>query len=108
MLFGADLDAAIRLLKLEQRDYSASHELCSEGTANEFREFVRANGKILFNLDHVQLIAAAFGLHRENVVCALFVESDIKFIGLHLHHPWDGGSQMVLQRVTSHTGKHIN
>ena len=108
MLFGADLEAAIRLLKLEQRDYSVSYELCSEGSANESGEFVRANGKILFNLDHVQLIAAAFGLHWENVMCTLFVESDIEFIDLHLPHPWDGGSQMVLQRVTGHTGKDIN
>ena len=59
--------------------------------------FVRANRKILFNLDHVQLIAAAFRLNWENVVRALFVQPHIKFIRLDLPHFWNGGSQMVLQ-----------
>lgn len=108
MPLGTNPDAVIRLHKLEQGDYSGTHELGSYGSANEAGKFVCANGKILFNLDHVQLVAAAFCLNWENVVRTLFVEANIEFIRLYLPHVWNGGSEMVLQRITSHTCKDVN
>ena len=37
-----------------------------------------------------------------------FVQPHIEFIRLDLPHAWNGGSQMVLQRVTGHAGKDVN
>ncbi len=45
MPFGTDPDAAICLLKLEQDDYPATHELCPNGPANKPGKFRRQTAK---------------------------------------------------------------
>jgi len=52
----------------------------------------RRKFNILINLNETNLIVPTFSLNRNNIMAAVFIESDIKFIDLNLPDTFDRSS----------------
>lgn len=107
VFFRADGDSSVLLNKLKQRNQIRTDELCTDGTANQVEKFGRAQREILFDLDDVQPVAAAFSLDGENLMSADTVQTNVQLIGFHLPDVRDRSPQVVLQRVARSSSENV-
>jgi glutaryl-CoA dehydrogenase len=79
------------------RDLIAGDELSRDRAAAQFWVPLRAPSRVLCRLHSRYLVSPALGLHRNDVMASVFVQSDIKLVYLNLANTLDAGSQVVLQ-----------
>ncbi len=96
------------ILEDEDRDPLVSHELSSDSSANQVGKLARAKSEVLFNLNDIEPITAAFRLQGKNVVTAVLIYTDIEFIRFYLSDLFDGCAEMVLDGVTRNSSGDIN
>src|SRR5712692_408677 len=97
MSFGRNGDSVLTRFEFEKRNDSLRHELGSNGSANQQRKLGRTDGEVLFDLYDTEFVFAAFGLDGEDVVSALFVHANVKFVGFNLAHARNGGAKVALK-----------
>ena len=63
--------------QLEQSDYAIPRKLCGYGSAAHSRKLLFDPPYVLRSLNDADLVLAAFGLHRDDVMAAVLVETDL-------------------------------
>jgi len=97
MSLGGDGDTVLARFEFEKRNDSFGHELGGNGSANQQRKLRCTYGEVLLDLYDAEFVFAAFGLDGEDVMRALFVHANVKFIGFNLAHVRDGGAKVALK-----------
>lgn len=108
MFLRRDGNPTLARFELEKRDDSFVHELSGDGPADQQGKLGCADREILLDLYYVEFVFATFGLNGENVMRPLLIYANMNLIGLHLTHVWNGGAQVVLERIASNAAEYIN
>ena len=94
--------------KLKQRYAFIFQKLCSNRTRDKLRKLFLTKRHILFYLDDANLVSLAFRLHRKDIVRPFIVQSNINFISLNLTNATHCCTQVILDGITSNTGKDVD
>ena len=92
-------DFAVLKRQFEEGYNLIIHKLCGDRSAAHIGEFFLDKANVLRGLDNPDLILAAFGLDRDDVVTAAVVYADIKLVDLDLADAFDGRPEVILEAV---------
>src|SRR5262249_51574424 len=101
-------DSLFALDELEEGDEVLAHELRTDQSADERRILGRTHREVLLDLNDVQAVVVALGLHGENEVDAAPVHADVDLVRLDLADAPYGRPEVVLQRVARRPGKDVD
>jgi len=93
--------------KLKQSDGVALHHLGGYWSTDKCVPPFHTQGDILFKLHSSDLIAFRFGLHGHNVLRPAPVNAHVDLVGFDLPDTFNGGPQMVLQRIASYAQEDV-
>jgi len=99
MPFLTNANPVLSIFQFKKRDDLIVHELRRQGTAEKGREFFRAQGNVLFDLNCTEAVTSAFGLNRQDVMATASVQPHVEFIALHLPNAFHRSAKMVLERI---------
>lgn len=92
-----DLDLVTPKRQFEQRHHLAGHELRGDSPAAQTRELLLDEADVLGRLNDADPILSPLGLHRNDVVTTVLVETDAEFVDLDLARSFDRRPKMVLK-----------
>ena len=108
MLLLEDGDALFIRLKGKKANDIRTHKLSADWAADQRGKSLGAHGQVLLNLNDVQDVSAAFGLHRKHIVRSPAVKADVYLIRLYLSHSLDGCPQVALKGIARDARENVN